>query len=393
MLDNTFYSDSQSSIMAQQMMLQRTPLYSSHVDSGAKMVEFGGWDMPLQFTKVLEEHHAVRIACGLFDISHMGILSVSSGNIEATLQALNYLIPQDLTKIYPGKAVYTQLLNEEAGIIDDIIVYWMPPVNHFPQFSEFMVICNAANTEKVLAWMKRYLPDSVQLDYLNSQYSLLALQGPLFEKVLNAGNLQPQNALPKRFHIGEFSLGGSPVLLSRTGYTGEDGVEILVIANQAEMLWKQLLQNGVNFGLKSIGLAARDTLRLEAAYPLHGAELSETITPLEAGLEWSVKLDQPQDFIGKSALLVQKADGLKRQFVCLEVLQRSIPRPHDVIYDLQGNPIGEITSGSISPTLNKPIGVGYVNSSVTLPPETLIRVGIRTNLVDAKVVERPFYRK
>lgn len=354
---------------------------------------FGGWDMPLQFGKVLEEHHAVRTACGLFDISHMGLLSVQSGDVQTTLNALNKLIPQDLARIYAGKAVYTQLLNPEGGILDDIIVYWMPEAAHFPEFPEFMVICNASNTDTVMAWLRSHLPSAVQVEWMNTTYSLMALQGPVFKTVLEACGLSTDAALPKRFHIAEYTLNGVPVLLSRTGYTGEDGVEILVSSGVVESLWSCLIEQGTPLGLKPVGLAARDTLRLEAAYPLHGSELSDTITPLEAGLEWSVKLDQADDFIGKAALQAQQAQGLTRHFVCFEVLKKSIPRHHDRLYDAQGHEVGIVTSGSISPTLDKPIGVGYVTIPQPFTPGTPLQVEIRGNKIDAVIVERPFYRK
>lgn len=380
--------------MTLQMTLQRTPLYSHHLAHGAKLVGFGGWDMPLQFSKVLEEHHAVRNAAGLFDISHMGILSVRSGNAQDTMNALDALVPQDLTKLYPGKAVYTQLLNESGGILDDIIVYQMPSsLPHFPELNEWMVICNASNTQKVMSWLNSHLPNGVEVTWCNNIYSLLALQGPAFQQVLVACGLGADQVLPKRFHIGEYTLNKTPVLLSRTGYTGEDGVEILVSASAVEELWKELLECGAPVGLKPVGLAARDTLRLEAVYPLYGCELAETITPLEAGLEWSVKLEKPGDFIGKQALRDQKTRGLTRHFVCFEALKKSIPRQHDLLYDEGGNPVGEVTSGSISPTLDKPIGVGYVTTPTPPEPGHHLKVSIRGNLVDAVVVERPFYRK
>lgn len=376
-------------MMVDQLVLQQTPLTAWHKSHGAKLVEFGGWEMPLQFTKVLEEHHAVRKAAGLFDICHMGLLSIHSGDAQATQAALDKLVPQDLSKLYAGKAVYTQLLNDHGGIIDDIIVYCMPETP-FGDLKEWMIICNAANANKVQAWLRQHLPSQVQLDYKNAAYSLVALQGPQFETVLKAAGLTP-NTLPKRFHIGSYTLLGSPVLLSRTGYTGEDGVEILAPASVVVSLWEGLLQAGENVGLKPIGLAARDTLRLEAAYPLHGAELTEAITPLEAGLGWSVKADKPTDFMGKASLQNQLQNGLTRHFVCLEVLTKTIPRHHDLLQDTLGNTIGEVTSGSISPTLDKPIAVGYVHSMAPLSPGTRIQVIIRGKAVEAVIVKRPFY--
>jgi aminomethyltransferase len=353
--------------------LKQTPLTAWHAAHGAKMVPFGGWEMPLQFSKVMEEHHAVRKACGLFDISHMGILAVR----ETPLEDLDKLVPQDLSVLYPGKAVYTQVLNPEGGIIDDIIVYRMPETSHFGAFPDWLIICNASNTEPVLAWLKTH---HIQVEYMNALFSLIALQGPEFLSVL-------QTDVPKRFHIAEYDLGGQPVLLSRTGYTGEDGVEILVSSDKALWIWEKLLAAGA----KPIGLAARDTLRLEAAYPLHGHELSETITPLEAGLEWSVKLAKPRDFVGKAALLAQK-DKLTRHFTCFVMAQKSIPRAEDQLVSLDGQVIGSVTSGSISPTLNQPIGMGYIDGPVPLAIGTKIGVNIRGQIVEAVIVKRPFLK-
>lgn len=379
--------------MAAQTMLLKTPLNPNHQAHGAKLVEFGGWEMPLQFGKVLDEHHAVRKACGLFDICHMGLLSFSAASEMPIRAALNALVPQDLEKLYPGKAVYTQLLNEQGGILDDIIVYQLPPTQHFSQLGQFLIICNAANSTKVQHWIKSHLPQNIEMRYQNGAFGLIALQGPAFQDALQQVGLEPSAPLPKRFHIAEYSLAGMPVLLSRTGYTGEDGVEILTPVQYAGNVWETLLSQGQSTGIKPIGLAARDTLRLEAAYPLHGAELTETITPLEAGLDWSVKLGQDADFIGKAALLKQQQAGLEKHFVCLEVLKNSIPRHHDPIFDAQGEPLGEITSGSISPTLGKPIGVGYITTDQPPAPGSRLLVGIRGNKVEAQVVARPFYRK
>jgi len=369
--------------------LKCTPLSRIHAGHGAKMVPFGGWDMPLQFSKVLEEHHAVRNACGLFDISHMGLLSVHSGDATLTQVALDALVPQDLSVLYPGKAVYTQLLNPEGGIIDDIIVYWMPETAHFGEFSEWLVICNASNTDTVIAWLKTHLPQQIQIDYMNATFSLLALQGPKFKSILDACGLTPSEPLPKRFHIGEYTLCNQLVLLSRTGYTGEDGVEIIISSQEVAVLWETLLEKDV----KPVGLAARDTLRLEAAYPLHGHELSEDITPLEAGLGWSVRLDTHGNFIGKAALLAQRANGSTRHFTCFVMQQKSIPRAGDKFLALDGRVMGFVTSGSISPTLDKPIGVGYIEGDTPLAPGTVISVEIRGNALPAMVVERPFYSK
>lgn len=373
---------------------RKTTLHDNHISRGAKIVDFAGWRMPLQYGKVLEEHQAVRQAAGLFDISHMGLVNVSAGDVESVRSFLDYLVPQNLEKLTPGKAVYTQFLNSDGGIIDDIIVYMLPSIEHLQGFHQFMVICNAANTAKDIAWLQSRAQEQgadVRIELLSDRYSLFALQGPLFSDVL-ARTGYDSDHLPKRFHIQEARIQDIPALLSRTGYTGEDGVEVIVAHEQAEALWNLLLDLGRPIGLKPIGLAARDTLRLEAAYPLHGHDISEKETPLEAGLGWSVKLAKPGDFIGKAALLRQQEMGLEKEFYCFTLNKRTIAREHDVILK-NGVPVGEVTSGSISPLFNVPIGMGYIRSHVINGPGDQIQIRIRGVDVDAEIVERPFYQK
>lgn len=373
----------------------KTALYENHVARGAKMVDFAGWQMPLQYGKVLEEHDAVRQSAGLFDISHMALAIVSCGDVETTRAFLDRLVPQNLNKLFPGKAVYTQFLNEQGGIIDDIIIYMLPEIADLSGFQEFMVICNAGNAQKDLEWMrtqaKRLSYPNIQIKDLYEQYSLFALQGPLFADVL-ARTGYDSDHLPKRFHLCESQIQEAPVLLSRTGYTGEDGVEIIVPRDKTDYLWNLLLDLGKPIGLQPIGLGARDTLRLEAAYPLHGHDISENDTPLEAGLGWSVKLDKPGDFIGKQALLDQQAHGLDKEFYCFTINKRTIARQHDTILK-NGEPIGEVTSGSISPLFNVPIGMGYIQSQAVIGPGDTIQIRVRGTDVDAEIVERPFYQK
>jgi aminomethyltransferase len=371
---------------------KRTPLFKNHQRRGAKIVDFSGWDMPLQYSKVLEEHHAVRNAAGLFDISHMALVVVKSqdGNLETVRRFLNSLVPQDLTKLVPGKAVYTQFLNENGGILDDIIIYQLPEACSLDRFSQFLVICNAGNADLDLGWMNQHKPQGIDIDFVSDAYALFALQGPKFSAVLNRFSVT-QDSLPKRFHVGEFQMNNTPVLLARTGYTGEDGVEIIVPVKQAEALWDALLTHGEQDGLKPIGLAARDTLRLEAAYPLHGHDISDKDTPLEAGLGWSVKLNQEADFIGKAALLKQKESGLSREFFCLKLKKKTIARQHDAILK-NGETVGEVTSGSISPLWNEPIAMGYIKRGVVTGMGDLVQVQVRGSLVDAELVERPFYK-
>ncbi len=374
---------------------RQTPLYPNHVARGAKMVDFAGWQMPLQYSKVLEEHHAVRQAAGLFDISHMALVIVSCGDVETTRAFLDRLVPQDLRKLFPGKALYTQFLNEQGGIIDDVIVYMLPTLPAYPEFQEFMVICNAANAAKDIDWLKAQAKalhyPQIQVQDLYAHYSLFALQGPLFADILARTGFDT-DYLPKRFQITDTTIQETSALLSRTGYTGEDGVEIIVPAAKAEYLWDLLLDLGKPIGLQPIGLGARDTLRLEAAYPLHGHDISESDTPLEAGLAWSVKLNKPGDFIGKQALLQQQEKGLDKEFYCFTINKRTIARQHDIIYK-NGTPVGTVTSGSISPLFNVPIGMGYIRSQTVIGPGDTIQIRVRGVDVDAEIVERPFYQK
>ncbi len=358
------------------------------------MVDFAGWLMPLQYAKVLEEHHAVRQAAGLFDVSHMGLVTVHNGDVELTRHFLDRLVPQNLQKLVPGKAVYTQFLNEQGGIIDDLIVYMLPETTHFQDFKEFLVICNAGNTARDLDWIRQQLRLSgahgVQVELLSDRYSLLALQGPQFDDILARTGFNVDH-LPKRFHIKEVMLQDVPVLLSRTGYTGEDGVEIVVPNAYVEHLWELLLELGRPMGIKPVGLGARDTLRLEAAYPLHGHDISENDTPLEAGLGWSVKLDKPTAFIGRDVLLAQKTQGLEKEFHCFTLNSKTIARQHDTILK-DGVAVGEVTSGSISPLFNVPIGMGYIRPGAVTGPGDTIQIRVRGKDVDAEIVERPFYQ-
>jgi aminomethyltransferase len=389
-------SSEQSAPQPIQASGKKTALYENHVARGAKMVDFAGWQMPLQYGKVMEEHHSVREVAGLFDISHMGLVTVSSGNQDATRAFLEWLVPQDLSKLNPGKAVYTQFLNENGGIIDDIIVYELPALKMLPDFQEFLIICNAANTAQDIAWMKQQALKTgfaeLDLKFIqHEQYALLALQGPDFAHIL-ARTGYDTDYLPKRFRIAEADIQGTPVLISRTGYTGEDGVEIIVPASKANVLWDLLMDLGRPLKLASVGLAARDTLRLEAAYPLHGHDISEVDSPLEAGLGWSVKLDKSADFIGKKALQQQVIEGLKKELFCFTLTKRTIARQHDVILK-NGVPVGEVTSGSISPLFNVPIGMGYIRAGSLVGLGDIVQIQVRDNAVDAEIVERPFYQK
>ena len=391
------------SMTAEQTPLKTTPLTQAHEAAGAKLVEFAGWQMPLQFSKVKLEHLATRQAAGLFDISHMGLLhlSVKAGhgtgfeaNQQTVLAALDGLVGQNLQKLHPGKAVYTHLLNAQGGIIDDIIIYALPDGTHLDALHEVLLICNASRREAVLDWLAQQLPQrqaTVQWRHVNDTLSLLALQGPRFTEVLTAVGLHDTGRLPKRFYCAPLQLGDIEVLATRTGYTGEDGVELLVRHQDVLPLWQALIEQGAPLGLLPVGLAARDSLRTEAAYPLYGAELNEHLTPLEAGLGWSVKLDKPEPFIGQEALQAQKTNGLARHLTCLEMTAKAIPRPHDAIEDEAGRSLGEVTSGCFSPSLDKPIAMGYINGPASLALGTTVAVVCRGKAQPARVVQRPFY--
>lgn len=366
--------------------LKKTALHSKHVKLKAKLVPFSGWEMPLQYDKIITEHNTVREAAGLFDVSHMGEISVSGNDSILFLQSL---VPQDIAKMDIGKAVYTQLCNPNGGIIDDLIVYRLQDIDSFPRF---LLIVNASNTEKDYDWITSHTDKHKSLTIENISYhnSLLALQGPNASKILAKIGIEKQ-AQPKKFHVTEIRIQGTPVTLARTGYTGEDGFEILVEDAYIEDLWELLLKEGESFGLKPIGLAARDTLRLEAALHLHGHDIDETTTPIEAGLGWSVVMDKP-DYIGKPILQKQKMETPSKIFVGFKMLNRSIPRKECEIFQ-EGKKIGITTSGSYSPTLGYPIGLGYIDNTADYTIGAPLEISIRNKFHPAEIVNKPFYRR
>jgi aminomethyltransferase len=345
------------------------------------MTEFGGWEMPVQYGSLIQEHQAVRTHAGLFDISHMGKFVLRGTGI---LEQLQGLVPSDLSGLKPGKAQYTVLLNEQAGILDDLILY--------PQTPEVVVvIVNAATCDKDKAWLQSHLDSAaIELEDLTQSCVLLALQGPKSSDILQ-GLLSQDLSQIKRFGHAEMLFQGEPVFMARTGYTGEDGFEIMLAVEAGKVLWQHLLDHGV----MPCGLGARDTLRLEAAMSLYGQDMDETTTPLESGLGWLVHLDRKGPFMGRSILEQQKQEGVKRQLIGLEMEGRHIARhgypvlAHDGLRSAQ--PIGIITSGSWSPTLQKAIALASV------PPEFAqigqsLAVEIRGKACPGTVVKRPFYR-
>ena len=353
--------------------LLRTPLYENVKAAGGRFVPFGGWDMPVQFKGIQAEHDQVRTAAGLFDVSHMGEIEVKGAG---ALAAVNRLITNDLASLVDGQALYTCLCRPDGGIVDDLVVY---------RFGEdhVFICCNASNREKDFAWIAAHLEGVTAVDR-SSDFAQLALQGPRAVEVLQP--LASIDLAPiKRYHFAEGRVGGAPCLFSRTGYTGEDGFELYVGPDAAPALFDALLASP---WVEPIGLGARDTLRLEMKYALYGNDIDDTTTPLEAGLGWVVKLDKP-DFIGKAALVQQKAAGLSRRLVGFEMVGRA-PARHDYpVVDAAGAPIGRVTSGSFSPTLKKNIGMAYVPTGLDKVGSP-INIQIRERAEPAVVVKTPF---
>jgi aminomethyltransferase len=359
--------------------MKRTPLYGAHRRAGAKMVEFAGWEMPVQYQGVIQEHLAVRNGAGLFDVSHMGEIEIRGERALALCQRLG---ANDVARMKDFQAQYNLLLNERGGVIDDVIVYRL-------QSDVFFVCVNAANSDKDFSWIYEQAAGDAEVENVSTKYAQLALQGPRAEKIL-----APLTALDlgglKAFHFAFADVASVRCLVARTGYTGEDGFELYCDVDAASRLWDALLDAGAGDGLVPAGLGARDTLRLEKAYPLYGHELDDTTTPLEAGLDWVVKFSKP-DFIGRDILVQQKERGLKRKLVGLEVIEPGIARGGYGLFK-QGTPIGRITSGTKSPSLGKSIALGYASIAES-EIGNVVEVEIRSRRVPAKVVAMPFYRR
>ena len=356
--------------------MKRTPLYEVHKESGARIIEFFGWEMPLSYSGVVDEHETVRITAGLFDISHMGRFVFQGPRAEEGLQKL---VTRDLRKFASSAACYSVLCNPKGGILDDIVVYKKAADN-------FLMVVNASNRDKILDWCKRHLSGftNIQLQDRTEALAMLALQGPATMQILGQ-----QNKL-KPWHFHQTRLLDQEVMMAHTGYTGEPGVEIFAEASSAVRLWKGLMERGKALGLKPAGLGARDTLRLEMGYALYGNDIDEQTTPLEADLAWVVDFDKP-DFIGKEVLQAQKKKGVDKKLIGFRLLQPGVPRKGYKIYS-NGKQIGTVTSGNMSPMLNKGIGMGYVQVAYSgLDCEILIE--IRDKVIPAVVVKRPFYNK
>ncbi len=361
-------------------MTKQTFLHDKHVALGARMVDFAGWDMPVQYSSIIEEHKTVREAVGLFDVSHMGEVIVYG---EDALPYLNKLVPQDVTKLVDSKAVYCQLTNKQGGIIDDLIIYKL-------EDKKYLIIANASRIDEDLNWMVRNKCGfDVSIVNESHNYSLLAVQGPKACELIKSLGV---NDLPPFFSIKRGELFNINLWISRTGYTGEDGVEIMVRNEFSEYLWDKLLDAGKEFGIKPIGLGARDTLRLEAALHLYGNDLDENTTPIEAGLAWSVCKTKTEDYNGKTKIVEQLKNGVEKKLIGLKMLDKSIARHgYEVFYN--NEKIGIVTSGGISPIRGDNIALAYIKNLDNLAVGSTIQISIREKLHDAEIVKRPFVEK
>ena len=361
-------------------MTKETFLHDKHIALGAKMVDFAGWEMPVQYTSIIEEHKNVRENVGLFDVSHMGEVFVRG---KDSVDFLNSIVPQDISKLSYEKAVYCQLTNKQGGLIDDLIIYKLGIL-------EYLVICNASRIDEDLNWMVRNSKGfDVKIDNQSHNYSLLAVQGPKADTLMRKLGLSDYQ---ESFTIKPETIAGIKLLVSRTGYTGEDGYEILVENKNSEYLWDKILDEGKEFDIKPIGLGARDTLRLEAALHLYGNDLDENTTPVEAGLSWSIPKDKKDDYNGKSVIEDQLHNGTTKKLVGLRMLDKSIARHEYEVY-YNGDKVGVITSGAPSPTLGANIALAYVKNNKEICTGTIVQVMIREKLHDAEVVKRPFIQK
>ncbi len=359
--------------------MNKTPLYDNHVKLNAKMIDFGGWMLPVQYESIINEHHAVRNAAGLFDVSHMGEVTVKGPGAREFIQNL---ITNDISGLEDFQIIYSPMCYPSGGTVDDLIVY------RFGN-EDFLIVVNAANTDKDFEWMQNNKPDGVRLENVSDKYAQLALQGPKAQQILQ--KLIPLDLAGIRFFrfAPDVRVDGVSAIVSRSGYTGEDGFEIYAPSGYAPRLWESILEAGREEGLVPAGLGARDTLRFEAALPLYGHELSKDISPLEAGLARFVKLDK-EAFIGKEALIAQSR-ALPRLSAGFEMIEPGVAR-NGFEVKAAGKTIGSVTTGSYSPTLEKNLGMALVESGYAAEG-TEIEIVIRNKNVKAKVVKKPFYSK
>ncbi len=359
--------------------LKRTSLHAAHLAAGARMVEFAGWEMPVQYAGIVPEHRTVRTAAGLFDVSHMGEIEIAG---PGALESVQRLITNDASRLAVGQGLYTPMCAPTGGILDDLTVFRLG-------VDRFLLVVNASRTDADFAWVAEHTHQATARNR-SADLALLALQGPRAAAVLQR-LVRADLADLRFFHLLDgVDVAGVTCLVSRTGYTGEDGFEIACAWEEAPRLWGALLDAGRSEGLVPAGLGARDTLRMEAGYMLYGQDIDETTTPLEAPLAWTVKFDKGE-FIGRQALWAQKEQGVRRRLVGFEVRDRVITRPGCLLW-AGGRPVGRVTSGTFGPWVGKSIGLGYVETDWASPGTTL-EVEVRGRRVDAVVTRLPFYRR
>lgn len=370
--------------MTGSLEMKKTPLYEYFQHKGVKLVDYGGWAMPLQFSGIIKEHETVRKTVGIFDCSHMGEVEVAGEEAETYLDKL---LTNAVTKLQPGGAQYNLICLPSGGVVDDIILYRL-------EKDRFIVVCNASNTEKVWAWMREHAGGAnVRLTNRSEELGLVAVQGPLAEQLLQGLTEENLADLGRNQLLQNIEVAGQGItLLSRTGYTGEDGFEVYLPAEATPKLWQVLAEKAEEVGGLECGLGSRDTLRLEAALPLYGHELSEEITPLMAGLGFAVKTKKPADFIGKAALAQEREAGSAKKIVAFKLLDRGIPRHGYLVYNEAGERIGEVTSGTQSPSLKEAIGMALVEAPYA-EEGTKLYVEARNKRLAAEAVKKPFYKK
>lgn len=358
--------------------MKHTPLYKLHIEANAKMVEFAGYDMPVQYTSIVEEHIAVRSAAGLFDVSHMGEITVKGPESK---KYLSKLIPTAMSKLETGKGMYSLFCYENGGVIDDLFIFMVGEEHYF-------LVVNASTTEKDFNWMKHHLIDGVLIENISDDTAKIDLQGPaskeIMKKIFNSDLIDKLERF--RFYYDRFS--GATVMISATGYTGEWGYELFINNGKAEELWGRVLSEGKDHGLKATGLGCRDTLRLEACYSLYGHEINDTINPVEAGLGWLISSDA--EYIGKTELMRLKKDGAEREQIAVKLTDRGIPREHcNVVFN--NNQIGYVTSGAYSPNIKNGIALCLVQKHSVSSGDN-VEILIRDKGYKGEVVKKPFYK-
>ena len=361
--------------------LQTTPLHARHVALGARMTPFGGWDMPVQYSGIADEHQAVRTAAGLFDVSHMGEVEIAG---DDALAAVQHITSNDAGRLAPGRAQYSVLTTPDGTVVDDLLVYQLAA-------GHYLLVINAANIAKDVAWIRKQIAaagDAVAVN-ASSRYALIALQGPRAVEILRFLTTVDLDGI-EYYTFAHGEVAGVRATISRTGYTGEDGFELFVPPRQAEAVWSALLAAGGEHGLRPAGLGARDTLRLEAGMRLCGTDMDETTTLLEAGLGWTVGWDK-ESFIGREALVAQKRAGPGRRLVGFEMLDRGVARHDHAVY-AGADRIGRVTSGTLTPYLRKAIGMAYVPIELAAR-DTELSIDVRGRRLRARVVRMPFYRR